>query len=304
MAAEAEHGNKSPPKNARFIALTLRMHRLLCLLAALLLLSGCSAVRLGYGNADTLARWMIDDYVDLSPEQDVLVRERLARFHGWHRKTQLPDYVVLLGDVQQFVAGQPQADDALVLLRRMFDRGKTFYGQATPDVADFVRTLTPSQIDRMAERFTKKNAEFSKTMKLAETEAEQRKAYLKRTLERSEYWFGSFSNEQEKALQGLVAGQVGGLAFWYDDRLRRQREWLELVRKVAQERLSRERTIELLATYEKRFLLDSEKTQALRRKSAEFTVAIHALTTPEQRAHARHKLDDLMKDLTELSRES
>lgn len=280
------------------------MLRFIVLLATLLLLWGCSAVRLGYGNADTLARWMIDDYVDLSPEQDLLVRERLAKFHGWHRKTQLPGYVATLGDFQQFVAGKPNADDALVLLDRVQARGKTFYGQATADVADFVRTLTPSQIDRMAERFAKKNTEFAKTMKLAESESEQRKAYLKRTLERSEYWFGSFSSEQEKALQGLVAGQVGGLSFWYDDRLRRQREWLELVRKVAHERLSLEQTIDLLGNYEKRFFLESDKAQALRRKAAEFTVAIHAMTTPEQRAHAQHKLGDLIKDLAELSREN
>ncbi|MCE9569808.1 MAG: DUF6279 family lipoprotein, partial [Rhodocyclales bacterium] len=60
-----------------------------------ILLQGCSAVRLGYGNADSLARWWIDQYVDMSPEQDALARERLLRFHAWHRKTQLPDYVAL-----------------------------------------------------------------------------------------------------------------------------------------------------------------------------------------------------------------
>lgn len=280
------------------------MLRTILFLAALLVLSGCSAVRLGYGNADTLARWTIDDYVDLSPKQDVLVRERLTKLHGWHRKTQLPDYAVVLGDFQKFVAGTPNPDDALILLDRILGHGKIFYGQATPDIAEFVRTLTPSQIDRMAERFAKKNAEFSKTMKLAESEGEQRKAYLKRALERSEYWFGSFSSAQENALQGLVAEQVGGLSFWYDDRVRRQREWLELLRKVAQERLSLEQTNALLQRYEKHFFLESDQAQALRRKSAEFTVGIHAITTAEQRVHAQKKLGDLIKDLTELSREN
>jgi len=280
------------------------LFRFILLLATLMLLSGCSAVRLGYDNADTLARWMIDDYIDFSPEQEALARERLTKLHGWHRKTQLPDYAVVLGDFQQFVAGKPNTDDALVLLDRVFMRGKTFYREATPDIAEFVRTLTPLQIDQMAERFAKKNAEFAKTMKLGESESEQRKAYFKRMLERSEYWFGSFSDEQEKALQGLAAGQVSGLSFWYEDRLRRQKEWLELVRRVVQERLSLEQTIELLRHYEKRFFLESDRALALRRKTAELTVAIHVITTPEQRAHARQKFGELITDLVELSRQN
>jgi hypothetical protein len=41
---------------------------------------------------------------------------------------------------------------------------------------------------------------------------------------------------------------------------------------------------------------------ALRQASAELVVAIHAMTSPEQRARARLKLDDLIHDLSELSR--
>ena len=40
---------------------------------------------------------------------------------------------------------------------------------------------------------------------------------------------------------------------------------------------------------------------ALRRASAELSIAILALTTPAQRAHAQQKLDDLIRDFTELS---
>ena len=92
------------------------MHRLLRHLLLILLagplLQGCSAVRLGYGNAESLARWWFDQYLDMSPEQDAMARERLARLHAWHRKTQLPDYVSVLRQGQQFIAGQPTAGDA------------------------------------------------------------------------------------------------------------------------------------------------------------------------------------------------
>ena len=288
------------------------MHRLLnqliFALVASLLLQGCSAVRLGYGNADNLVRWWVDNYVDMSPEQEALARERLARFHAWHRKTQLPDYVSVLRLSQKFVAGQPTAGDALALGDAMIRRGRTLAEEATPDIAEFLTTVTPAQIERMAGRLAEKNADYAKEAQLADGESGQRKARYKRLLERAEYWFDTFSGEQKDALRRLIDGQASGSQFWYDERLRRQREWLDLVRVVQRERPPRERVIQLLRDYAARFDMPADPARlaqalALRRASAELAVAIHALTTPAQRAHAEHKLGDLIRDFTELSQE-
>ena len=274
-----------------------------------LLLAGCSAVRLGYTNADNLARWWIDQYLDLAPEQDVLVRERLGRYLAWHRKTQLPDYVNLMRNGQKLAAGQTTAADALSLGDELIRRGRVLAEQATPDIADLLPTLTPAQIERMAARQMEKNADYAKEARLAEGEAGQRKARYKRLLERAEYWFGDFSKEQEAALRRMVDAQDPGSQFWYDEKLRRQRDWLSLVRQMQRERPPRERVIQMLRDYAARFDLPTEPVRlaqaiALRRASAELAVAIHTLMTPAQREHARSKLDDLIHDFTELSRET
>lgn len=282
--------------------------RLLLVPILCVLLQGCSAIRLGYGNADSLARWWIDQYVDLSPEQDGLVRERLLRFHAWHRKTQLPDYAELLRQGRAFATGQPTAKDALALSEGIIRRGRTMADQAAPDIADVLASIGPAQIERMSARFAEKNADFAKEAKLGENEAAQRTVRYKRLLERAEYWFGDFNDTQQAALRQLVEGQNPGTRFWYDERLRRQREWLDLVRKVQSERPPRERTIQRLRDYAAGFDLPVDPARlpqalALRRESADLAVAIHALTTPAQRAHAQHKIDDLIRDLTELSTE-
>lgn len=283
------------------------VRRLILALVAGLILQGCSAVRLGYGNADSLARWWIDQYLDLAPEQDALTRERLARLFAWHRKTQLPDYVALLRQGKAFVAGQPTAGDALTLGDDLIRRVRVLAEQATPDVADLLATLTPAQIDRMAARFAERNIDFVKEARLAEGEAGQHKARYKRLLERSEYWFGDFSNEQESALRRMVEGQDPGSQFWYEERLRRQRELLDLMRQVQGERPPRERVIKLLRDYTARFDLPADPARlaralAMRRAAAELAVAIHAMMTPAQRDHARQKLDDLIHDFSELSK--
>lgn len=282
------------------------IRRLALLFVAGLLLQGCSAVRLGFGYADSLARWWVDQYVDLSPEQDALVQERLARFFAWHRKNALPDYVSVLRQGQKFVAGQPTAADALALGDDIIRRGRTLAEQATPDIADFLLTVSPSQIERIATRLAEKNTDYAREAKLAEDESGQRRARYKRLLERTEYWFGDFSDAQAATLRQLIAGQSAGSQFWYEERLRRQRQWLELVRQVQRDRPPREKVMQLLRDYAARFDLPTDPARlaqalALRRASAELSIAILALTTPAQRAHARQKLDDLIRDFTELS---
>ncbi|MCX7170943.1 MAG: hypothetical protein NTY41_11830, partial [Proteobacteria bacterium] len=110
------------------------------------------------------------------------------------------------------------------------------------------------------------------------------------------------------ALRQSIAGLPIGTQFWYDERLRRQREWLELVRLVQRERPPRERIMSLLRDYAAQFDLPNEparqlQAQALRRNSAELFLARRAMATPEQRAHVQHKLEDLIEDFTVLSRE-
>jgi hypothetical protein len=275
-------------------------------LIAGMFLQGCSTVRVGYGNADNLARWWIDHYVAMSPEQDALARERLDRVHAWHRKTQLPEYVSFLRQAQKLFAGQPTADDALILGEGMIRFGRKLAEQAIPDIADLVATATPAQIELMASRLAEKNADYAREAQLAEGEGGQRKARYKRLLERAEYWFGDFNDEQKSTLRQMIDTQSAGSQFWYEERLRRQREWLALVRQIQRERPLREHVVQTLRDYAARFDLPRDpvrlsQAQALRRASAELAVAIHAMTTPTQRDYAHHKLGDLMHDFAELS---
>lgn len=284
------------------------VRRLIVLVATALLLQACSAVRLGYENADSLARWWLDRYLDLSPEQEMLARQGLARFHAWHRKTQLPEYLALLQRGQSFITGQPTTAEALALYEDTIRSGRILAEQANPDIADFLTTVTAEQIERLAARLAEKNVEEAAQQQLADGESGQHKARYQRTLERAEDWFGNFSSEQKAALRRLIDGQAAGSQFWFDERLRRQREWLTLVRQVQHERPPRARTMQLLRDYAARFDLPDEPARrlqalALRRAAAELAVAIQAMTSPQQRSHARDKLGALMRDFSELSQQ-
>ncbi|MBI5900072.1 MAG: hypothetical protein HZB40_12675 [Rhodocyclales bacterium] len=281
----------------------------LLLISAALLLPACSAVRLGYGNADSLARWWIDQYLDLSAEQDALARERLTRLMAWHRKSQLPDYASVLGQARSLATGKATAADGLLLTEAIIRRVRRFADQAIPDAADLLLTLTPAQIERMAVRQAEKNLSYAKEARLAEGEAGRRKARFMRLLERAEYWYGAFSDDQEAAIRQLVEAQPSGAQFWYEERLRRQNELLELARRVQAEKPSRERVVALLRDYADRFDIPADPSRrvvalALRQASSELAAAIQALTTPAQREHARTRFDDLIREIGELAQEA
>ena len=282
--------------------------RYLICIAAALLLQGCSAIRLGYNHADDLARWWLDQYLDLSSAQDALARERLKRLHAWHRKTQLPEYVVLARQAQKLISSQTSTGDVLALLEDINRSGVSFAERAAPGIADFLPTLAPQQIERMSAQLAEKTAAYAKEIQLADGDGGQRKAQFRRVLERSEYWFGDFSEEQQLALRRLIDLQPIAASFWYEERMRRQREWLELVRSVQRDRLQRERIIPLFMEYAVRFESPGNpvrlaQAQAARRHAAELLVAILGMATPTQRIHAQHKLDDLIADFTALTQE-
>lgn len=279
---------------------------LLILLA--LLLQACSAVRVGYGNANSLARWWLDQYLDFSPEQNQLVEDRLARLHTWHRRNELPGYATFLDEARGLIDRQPNAADALRLGNGIVQRIRKLADKALPDLADLFLTLTPAQIDRLAERFAEKNKDYVREAALEGSEAAQHEARAKRLLSRAEYWFGNLNDAQEKEFRRLTAARPSGARFWYDERLRRQRELIDLARRIQRERPGRDAALALLRDYANRFDTPPDAARratadALRRQTAELAIALHAMTTPTQRNHARDRIDDLVRDLTELSGE-
>src|SRR4051812_22737216 len=89
-------------------------------------LSGCSAIRLAYGQADGLVFRWLDRYVDFDGPQAYRVREALGAWFAWHRRTQLPDYAELLTSLETDVLADTTAARVCALwseVRQRIDRG-------------------------------------------------------------------------------------------------------------------------------------------------------------------------------------
>ena len=75
-----------------------------------LLLSACST-KLAYNNLDWLASWYLDDFVELTDQQEEEFERRLSAILIWHREEELPQYKAQLLLLEQ----QLQSPDTHVL---------------------------------------------------------------------------------------------------------------------------------------------------------------------------------------------
>jgi hypothetical protein len=206
-----------------------RLLRFALSLLALIGLSGCSGARLAYNNADTVVRWMADDYFALEGLQEEDFKARLARFHAWHRSEELPLYGALLTRSGDKIADGLSSEDLLWAWDSVKARYRHMAAHAAPELAAVLSTLTPAQYERMDKKFADSDAEFTKKY-LKGDEADQRKRRNKRNLELMREWFGELSNEQEAQLKIWGDRMPLLYALRLQNRQRRQQEFVALVR--------------------------------------------------------------------------
>lgn len=266
-------------------------------------LAGCSMVRIGYPQLDVIAAWAADDYFDLEPEQKQEFRRRFGRFHEWHRYEQLPDYAAFLAEAKvRFQRGLTR-EDALWVTNGVRARYRTLVAYAADDAAAMLMTMTPAQLDALRSRWEKDNRRFVREYRLEESTEEQRRATGRRTLSRIRDWVGHLDDAQEKQILAW-AGELPLLhGPRHQDRLRRQREFLQL--------MSQRDDAGRFAARFRNFLLNWEEGRdpAYNRlfnewteRQAELYVAVNGILLPHQREAVAERLQTYINDFTQLAR--
>ena len=277
--------------------------RLLCCMLALLLIAGCSMVRVGYGQMDTLASWMAHDYFDLEPAQRETFSRRFEQLHGWHRREQLPEYVQFLNETKTRAQRGLSAADVLWLIDGMKSRYGVIAARAAPDAAELLAGLSPAQIDHLRGEFDRMNQKFLKENRTLESVAARRQHQQRSSLKQIRQWTGSLSEAQEARVFSMLQQVPLTDALRHEDRLRRQREFLALLetrntdRAVFTQRLrdwmvnwERNRPPELARSFEESW-----------KKRAEFFAAVDKMLTVEQRSHLAQRLQDYIDDFRHLA---
>ena len=275
----------------------------LCITLLLLGTAGCSMVRLGYGQFDTLASWMAHEYFDLEPAQRDNFSQRFERLHAWHRREQLPEYAQFLGEARTRAQRGLQASDMVWLFDGIKSRYALIAARAAPDVAELLVSLSAAQIEHLRRELDESNRKFLKKNRTRESLAARRQHQQRNTLKQLRDWIGPLSDAQEVKTVALLQQVPLTDALRHEDRLRRQREFFLLLDARSGDRAAFARRVnDWLVHWE-----HGRSPELARgfdeswKRRAEFYAAVDKLMTAEQRTHLTHRLQDFIDDFRQLS---
>ncbi len=276
--------------------------------ASLVLLAGCSTVKLGYGQGGFLAYRWLDGYVDFDAAQAPRVRAALDELLAWHRRSQLGDYAATLAKVGVELPADVTPERVCAVFGDVRSRVDVALERALPAIAEIAPTLSARQIAHIEKRFAEKNADYREDF-LQRDLGKRRKAAVKRELERVESVYGSIDVAQRELIAHGVASSLFDADVAYAERLLRQQETLALLRRLAAERPVRDEAVVQIRHHLER--LEKSPREAYRRYSERLheancahASAVHNAMQPTQRRHAIAKLKGYESDLRELAAEA
>lgn len=271
-------------------------------LAALLV--SCTFTRFAYNQADTVAAWMADDYFDLDQEQKQEFQKRFERFYTWHRYEQLPDYSQFMRTARVRMRDGLSREDVFWFTDGLRTRYRTAIRQGAPEAAGLLATLTPAQIENLQRKWEKDNRKYVREHKLNGTVEERQEAEAKRMIKGIKEWLAPLTNEQEQRVHALARELPQVQRLRYAERLRRQKEFLDVLAHRSEDRQRFTARIADWASNWERGRSQEHQSQldAAWNKRAALYVTVDRMMSPEQRNAYLQRIQSYSEDFAQLAR--
>lgn len=265
---------------------------------ALLLISGCT-FKMMYNYADWVIPWVVDDYFDLTTEQDDFLDEKIKQQLQWHKMSELPAYAAFLKEVKQKGQDGLTATELDWVYEQVDQLRKNLVQRLSADAANFLANLNQQQIEYLEAQLAELNAEAQArlTIPLEERKAERAES----TVGFIEDWVGTLSEEQKsKILQWSKA-----LPSSFERRIRlreqRQKEFVALLKNHDSAQDIKSHLLKWYLDIEAGYPPDYQKFLKARNQMVrEMVLNVDQILTPEQRQHALGKMDEVLADIQDI----
>ncbi len=206
---------------------TIRPFKSMLLLTLATVLAGCG-VQFLYNNLDTLISSQLDDYVDLTPEQQQYFEREFEGLWRWHRAEELPRYAADLETWAEIVDDGITDTEVDQVFERMQEWWRRVGVKGRPASKDFLTRLEDSQVLEIEQAFEKENVKWEKRSKADDIEFRRRK-WAKNFERLVERFTGSLDREQQEILALGSQDYQPARELWGEYRLTWQREFLALL---------------------------------------------------------------------------
>lgn len=175
------------------------MKKIVLLFIAILTLGGCST-KFAYNNIDWLIYWYVDDYIELTSEQESVFDEKLQNWLVWHKGEEFPKYLSHLDELISDIQG-----NQLSLERMAYHQDKArehwvrLRAHVAPDLVEMSSTLSDEQVVYLFAALEDDNKEDREEYlkRVSYTEKKRERRWSKRSQQNASEWLGRLNAKQK-----------------------------------------------------------------------------------------------------------
>ena len=273
-----------------------------------LILTGCSAVRLGYNKLPEIASWWLDSYIDFSDTQGPQAKLALQKLQAWHRKEELPAIAELLVQAQTLAPQNITPQQACKIWEGAQVRIESFIQESSRLAAPVVSQLSAKQLKHLEKEWASRNEDWKKQW-LQGTPDSRIKKRLDLAAERFNSFYGDLNLEQRQVLKQQFLQSTWVPEASYQRRLKRQEEQLIALQAMSSEitkpamplpQVEKALQSLILQSVRPKDATDLSKQLQLEQQACQNLAQLHNTMSPAQRLKAQRKLKDYETDVREL----
>lgn len=190
--------------------------------SALLFISACSGTSFVYNRLDFLLPWYVNDYAELNQTQKMYLDEQLAPFLTWHRTQELPNYVTILGSIENSL-NQPLTATAVAAVFADFEKAWLRLESESLDwLLDLGARLSDEQIAGFLDVLKERQQEYEEKY-LARNDEKFVQDNYDNLLDNARDYLGSLSEQQRDMLRKASLQLLRSDHAWLQGRA----EWLQ-----------------------------------------------------------------------------
>jgi hypothetical protein len=272
------------------------------------ILTGCSAVRLGYNNLPDIASWWLDSYIDFSDTQGPQAKAALQKLQTWHRKEELPAIAELLVQAQTLAPQNITPEQACKIWEGAQVRIESLIQESSRLAAPVVSQLSAKQFKHLEKEWATRNEDWKKQWVQGTPDARIKKR-VDLAAERFNSFYGDLNLEQRQVLKQQFLQSTWSPEESYQRRLKRQQQQLMALQAMSSEitkpamplpQVEKALQSLILQSVRPKDAGDLSKQLQLEQQACQNLAQLHNTMSPAQRLKAQRKLKDYETDVREL----
>lgn len=270
--------------------------------ACVLLLSGCSGMRLAYNSADFLIERYADDYLGLDGSQMASWSPTLDVALAQHREQELPFLAAFFDSAQNDARKGFNNADVNCLLDQFEVIYRRHFTLAAEAAAPLLATLDKQQIDAL-ERTFREEAREDADDNAPENAPKRERKRAERYEDNMQWWVGKLT-DQQRAIVRDVTASMPETNTWYAYRDAKRRELIALLRGQASAQRIEDFLYDWLVEYRDMPATLERAQTDMRRGFTDLLVRLDATWNPGQRRKLIGRLTRLRGDFMALQRQA